>query len=47
MSDEEFEACEDIASDLFLECQLGCNDTKNKSLAISSHASNSSSLIHS
>ena len=27
MSDEEFEACEDIASDLFLDCQQGCNDT--------------------
>ena len=27
MSDEEFEACEEGASDLFLDCQLGCNDT--------------------
>ena len=27
MSDEEFEACQEGASDLFLDCQLGCNDT--------------------
>ena len=26
MDDEEFEQCENDASDLFLECQLDCND---------------------